>query len=88
MLTLVMFLSHRGRISKDRTTKEPKLNCRNWECGVIFPVRADEAVDDKGGAVEDAPPGIEVFTGHVPVPMVVPGEVYAGRKPWFFKDAW
>ncbi|PYI00130.1 phospholipase D/nuclease [Aspergillus ellipticus CBS 707.79] len=27
-----------GRLSQDRTTRGPKLNCRNWECGVIVPV--------------------------------------------------
>ncbi|KAL8995069.1 MAG: hypothetical protein Q9169_005138 [Polycauliona sp. 2 TL-2023] len=28
-----------GRLVKDRQTKMPKLNCRNWECGVIIPFR-------------------------------------------------
>ncbi|KAL4941455.1 hypothetical protein BDV06DRAFT_194538 [Aspergillus oleicola] len=27
-----------GRLVTDRTTKRPKLNCRNWECGVVVPV--------------------------------------------------
>ncbi|KAJ5203938.1 tyrosyl-DNA phosphodiesterase-domain-containing protein [Penicillium cinerascens] len=27
-----------GRLVKDRATKEPRLNCRNWECGVIVPI--------------------------------------------------
>ncbi|KAL2871322.1 uncharacterized protein BJX67DRAFT_341980 [Aspergillus lucknowensis] len=27
-----------GRLVHDRTTKQPKLNCRNWECGVVVPV--------------------------------------------------
>ncbi|KAL3448542.1 tyrosyl-DNA phosphodiesterase-domain-containing protein [Aspergillus insuetus] len=27
-----------GRLVQDRSTKQPKLNCRNWECGVIVPV--------------------------------------------------
>ncbi|PYH66151.1 uncharacterized protein BO88DRAFT_393859 [Aspergillus vadensis CBS 113365] len=27
-----------GRLVQDRSTKSPKLNCRNWECGVIVPV--------------------------------------------------
>ncbi|KAL5339681.1 tyrosyl-DNA phosphodiesterase-domain-containing protein [Aspergillus crustosus] len=27
-----------GRLVFDRSTKEPKLNCRNWECGVVVPV--------------------------------------------------
>jgi hypothetical protein len=28
----------RGRLVQDRSTKEPKLNCRNWECGVLVPI--------------------------------------------------
>ncbi|KAJ5092360.1 hypothetical protein NUU61_007230 [Penicillium alfredii] len=27
-----------GRLVKDRATGQPKMNCRNWECGVIVPV--------------------------------------------------
>ncbi|KAG9239404.1 tyrosyl-DNA phosphodiesterase domain protein [Amylocarpus encephaloides] len=70
-----------GHLSKDRTTQQPKLNCRNWECGVIFPVRASDGdVVQRGN---NGTPGMEVFTGHVPVPMIVPGEEYAGRTPWF-----
>lgn len=30
-----------GRLVKDRETKQPKLNCRNWECGVIVPVTSE-----------------------------------------------
>ncbi|KAI2923434.1 hypothetical protein CBS147320_7141 [Aspergillus niger] len=30
-----------GRLVQDRSTKSPKLNCRNWECGVIVPVIED-----------------------------------------------
>lgn len=28
----------------------------------------------------------EVFDGVVPVPMVVPGEEYGKREPWFFME--
>jgi hypothetical protein len=28
--------------------------------------------------------GMEIFLGHIPVPMVVPGEEYGKRRPWFF----
>lgn len=34
----LLFLFIRGRLVFDRTTKQPKLNCRNWECGVVVPV--------------------------------------------------
>ncbi|EPE29923.1 Phospholipase D/nuclease [Glarea lozoyensis ATCC 20868] len=72
-----------GHLSKDRVTKQPKLNCRNWECGVVFPVRGSEIgtkLEHKG------PPGIEVFKGHIPVPMIVPGAEYGDKRPWFFKE--
>ncbi|KAF8472513.1 tyrosyl-DNA phosphodiesterase-domain-containing protein [Kalaharituber pfeilii] len=29
-----------GRLVMDRATKSPKLNVRNWECGVLIPVQA------------------------------------------------
>ncbi|KAL4783410.1 tyrosyl-DNA phosphodiesterase-domain-containing protein [Aspergillus varians] len=32
-----------GRLVHDRTTKQPKLNCRNWECGVVVPVLQKES---------------------------------------------
>ncbi|TVY49909.1 Tyrosyl-DNA phosphodiesterase [Lachnellula occidentalis] len=70
-----------GRLVKDRATKEAKLNLRNWECGVIFPIMGAEAQDQGQG-----PPGIEVFKDKVPVPMIVPGEDYSGKKPWFYTE--
>jgi hypothetical protein len=36
---------------------------------------------------EQAIAGIEFFGGHVPIPMVVPGEVYGTRRPWFYNEA-
>ncbi|KAL4976101.1 tyrosyl-DNA phosphodiesterase-domain-containing protein [Aspergillus desertorum] len=36
-----------GRLVYDRTKKQPKLNCRNWECGVVIPVfEAKKNIDD------------------------------------------
>ncbi|TVY28988.1 Tyrosyl-DNA phosphodiesterase [Lachnellula hyalina] len=72
-----------GRLVKDRTTKEAKLNLRNWECGVIFPVAGAETQDQARG---QGPPGMEVFKDKIPVPMIVPGEEYSGRKPWFYTE--
>lgn len=91
----------RGRLVKDKTTKQPKLNIRNWECGVVIPVmRAQTAsasskkgVDDRENAVYGRsegfgidPPSMEVFDGLVPVPMVVPGEEYGTKRPWFYTE--
>ncbi|KAI1431601.1 tyrosyl-DNA phosphodiesterase-domain-containing protein [Xylaria sp. CBS 124048] len=64
-----------GRLVKDRATGQPKLSCRNWECGVLVPMQ--------GGSVE---PGLRVFEKTIPVPMVVPGEAYgktSSKEPWF-----
>lgn len=69
----------------DRKTKQPKLNCRNWECGVLIPVRkcpVDEAQEDTKQRVL----GVEVFENAAPVPMITPGELYGERKPWFFSQ--
>lgn len=30
--------------------------------------------------------GMEIFTGAVPVPMIVPGEEYGHRRPWFVNE--
>ncbi|KAL8976007.1 MAG: hypothetical protein Q9205_007907, partial [Flavoplaca limonia] len=50
-----------GRLVKDRQTKQPKLNCRNWECGVVIPFRRAAAMAHSGSkertggkAAEDA----------------------------------
>ncbi|KAF7174921.1 hypothetical protein CNMCM7691_005389 [Aspergillus felis] len=83
--------TQRGRLVQDRTTKQPKLNCRNWECGVLVPVldradSSDKVSDNSGGkgATESADM-LDVFRDTVPVPMTVPGQRYGpGLKPWFF----
>ncbi|KAL2855450.1 tyrosyl-DNA phosphodiesterase-domain-containing protein [Aspergillus pseudoustus] len=37
-----------GRLVQDRSTKQPKLNCRNWECGVIVPVIRSKSATQQG----------------------------------------
>jgi Tyrosyl-DNA phosphodiesterase len=67
---------------RDKTTKEPKLNCRNWECGVVFSVPQSigkNLVNDE--AEGHAPIGMDVFHGYVPVPMITPGTEYGARRP-------
>ena len=67
-----------GKLVKDRVTKEPKLNCRNWECGVLVPARRSiPAIDGRD---------LKCFETSVPVPMQVPGEPYGDKKPWFFTE--
>ena len=83
-----------GKMSKDRSTKLPKLNCRNWECGVLLPTRvvedgqSRETKEVTGGAPSGSFKGSfgGTFAGIVPIPMVYPGDKYAGRKPWYYAE--
>ncbi|RWA11986.1 hypothetical protein EKO27_g3087 [Xylaria grammica] len=68
-----------GRLVKDRASGQPKLNCRNWECGVLIPMESQ--------AVKS---GWAAFENKIPIPMVVPGEAYGkanSKKPWLFLEA-
>ncbi|KAJ5180248.1 hypothetical protein N7492_003458 [Penicillium capsulatum] len=86
-----------GRLVKDRTTGQPKLNCRNWECGVLVPVTrprkqnqigdATESDADKEGSATSQTSGLaaDVFQTTVPVPMKLPpAQLDARRGPWFY----
>ncbi|KAL9100984.1 MAG: hypothetical protein Q9163_003706 [Psora crenata] len=84
----------------DKTTKQPKLNCRNWECGVLIPV--ESKVRSVGYKVDDTSKfepsktympeessgasDLDVFKGIIPIPMHFPGEDYGARKPWYFLE--
>lgn len=85
----------------DKITKQPKLNIRNWECGVVIPVPiatphhhpGDRESESKGKRVdkgvdgsEAGPPGMGIFDGVVPVPMVIPGEEYGTNRPWLYME--
>ncbi|CRG88779.1 hypothetical protein PISL3812_05814 [Talaromyces islandicus] len=83
-----------GRLVQDRATKEPKLNCRNWECGVIVPVIQDSTEEKDTTTttsnIEKVDNGdmARIF-GCVPVPMRIPAPSFAAdhdRKPWY--GAW
>ncbi|KAJ5570241.1 uncharacterized protein N7459_009671 [Penicillium hispanicum] len=89
-----------GRIVKDRATGQPKLNCRNWECGVLVPVTDGQDVKAASGShgdegvraeADDELQSIsspsEIFRDIVPVPMKLPARsLGAGREPWFFME--
>ncbi|KAK5016309.1 hypothetical protein LTR60_002464 [Cryomyces antarcticus] len=70
-----------GKAFFDKAKKAWKINCRNWECGVLIVVPPEELEAQPGKAV-----GMEVFKGHVECPFKHPAEKYAGRKPWFFME--
>ncbi|KAJ9395888.1 hypothetical protein DTO282F9_7133 [Paecilomyces variotii] len=92
-----------GRLIQDRTTKEPKLNCRNWECGVVMPIIHPgintEASTSLGGTVSDNKSSEQpknetesdfapLFASKIPVPMKLPGRPYGpGMKPWYFMES-
>lgn len=73
----------RGRLVKDRATGEPKLNCRNWECGVLVPVTGES--DTTAASSSSGELDVDLFKDTIPVPMKVPSErLGPGREPWFF----
>ena len=75
-----------GKMTKDRVLKTPRLTCRNWECGVVIPVRKNIPSDPELGnknvdATENAR-DMKIFDGIFPIPMETPGKKYGARKPW------
>ncbi|KAF3770305.1 hypothetical protein M406DRAFT_33689 [Cryphonectria parasitica EP155] len=76
-----------GRLVKDRGTGEPKLNARNWECGVLVPTQETTSSSSSGTAQEAEK--LEMFRGAVPVPVELPAQPYHGndRQPWFAEEA-
>ena len=65
----------------------------SWECGVIFPVPEDArgsgaqvGASKERGVGSQGSHALEVFRGYVPVPMIVPGERYGTRRPWFYQE--
>ena len=87
-----------NKLVKDKTTKQMKLNARNWECGVVVPVvlkqqqeegdeeEEEEEEEERESATVEKGKGLQVFEGRVPVPMRWPGEEYGKRMPWFFME--
>ncbi|KAI1398931.1 phospholipase D/nuclease [Hypoxylon fuscum] len=73
-----------GRLVKERGTGNPKLTCRNWECGVIVPISPQDPGEDNPER-----PGLAAFHSAVPVPMKTPAEAYGATKskhPWLFLE--
>jgi hypothetical protein len=68
----------------DRSTRAPKMTCRNWECGVL--VKAGSP----GRHGSSSSSSLGMFEGVVPVPMELPGLPLAKegvRAPWFLQDS-
>ncbi|KAJ5768877.1 hypothetical protein N7520_003436 [Penicillium odoratum] len=79
-----------GRLVKDRQTNRPKLNCRNWECGVLVPVTTKAPQSLQDAELRDSRPQprdlpAEIFENTIPVPMIIPAPSLDDQlKPWFF----
>ncbi|OGM50341.1 putative tyrosyl-DNA phosphodiesterase [Aspergillus bombycis] len=79
-----------GRLVQERATKEPKLNCRNWECGVLIPVlnREDAVSEQNKSPNDESGTMLDIFERVVPVPMRLPAPQYGpNRRPWFNSES-
>ena len=72
-----------GRLGKDQRTGREKLTCRNWECGVVIPVKGSARGKQDAGTGEGSMDSLDLFKGTVPVPMEYPGDEYGEKEPWF-----
>jgi hypothetical protein len=72
-----------GKLIYDRKEKKWKINCKNWECGVLLPVSTDGAKTEAG---EDGIVDMEVFKDVVEPPFMYPGLEYEDREPWYFME--
>lgn len=66
----------------DKATKGPRLNCRNWECGVIIPILVKPRDSEKEERTHGVDSGLAKFADYVPIPMRYPGDVMENKKPW------
>ena len=79
----------RGRLVKDRATSKPKLNCRNWECGVVIPLAPLPTGSNQALPEGEHPRMLDILHGHIPVPIELPGVAYGSggtQRPWFFNE--
>lgn len=83
-----------GRLTKNKSTKQVKLYCRNWECGVVIPVNRSTGHQSQNidtpattplqATAQDQDINLDsIFEGVVPVPMNFPGVEYGQGRPWF-----
>jgi hypothetical protein len=72
-----------GKLIYDRKVKKWKINCKNWECGVLLPVSTEGTKTEAG---EDGIVDMEVFKDVVEPPFMYPGVEYGGRDPWYFME--
>lgn len=89
-----------GKLVFDKKDKAWRINCRNWECGVLLPVANETPVSTAagdGGALAARDVGgskftehdllpMTVFDGIVKPPFIVPGSEFGGKEPWYFQE--
>lgn len=69
-------------------TKAPKLNCRNWECGVVLPILEVNAEQTSTSSDGQDMNGLKMFKSVIPIPMKLPGQPYQGdKKPWYHSES-
>ncbi|KAL8718487.1 MAG: hypothetical protein Q9181_008193 [Wetmoreana brouardii] len=81
-----------GKLVMDKGTKGVKLNCRNWECGVVVPLRRARAmglyeVSESHGRGKGKE-GLGMLDGVLTIPMQYEDVdvEYRGKKPWFYVE--
>lgn len=67
-----------GNPTLERGKDTPKIFCRNWECGVVLPLKSKRGIEERGAVPMTA------FEGRIPVPMRTPAQRNA--RPWFFMN--
>jgi hypothetical protein len=72
-----------GKLVYDRKEKKWKLNCKNWECGVLLPVSTNGAGTEAGN---DGIVDMEVFKNVAEPPFMYPGVEYGDSEPWYFME--
>jgi hypothetical protein len=73
-----------GKLVKDRSRKELKLTCANWECGVLIPGSNFDSVRDSQLESNSL---AKSFEGILDVPFKEETERYRdGSEPWFFTE--
>jgi hypothetical protein len=71
-----------GKLIYDRKEKKWKVNCKNWECGVLLPVSTEGAKTETEDGIVD----MDVFKDVVEPPFMYPGLEYEDREPWYFME--
>lgn len=73
----------RGRLTKDAKTGDFKMNCRNWECGVIVPVINKSTVPNDSQKEENKGKGKdpEVSSKVDDAPAQLPVELFQDTIP-------